>query len=76
MKAPSPSIRACRRCKDIFTNHHLINESMNHRGVCRAPLASPGSAKNCLTPTKYRKVQHTEDNFHEVQKTKCTKTLY
>ena len=29
-----------------------------------------------LTPTKYQKILHTEDNFYEVQTTKCTKSLY
>ena len=29
-----------------------------------------------LTPTKYPNKKNGENNFHEVQTTKCTKTLY
>ena len=37
---------------------------------------APPLKKNYLTPTKYPPPKNTEDNFHEVQTTKCTKTLY
>ena len=37
---------------------------------------TPPLKKNYLNPTKNQKILHTEDNFYEVQTTKCTKTLY
>ena len=40
LKAPSATVRAWQHCKDIFTNHDLIN-----RVFVEQPLALPGSAK-------------------------------
>ena len=49
LKAPSATVRAWRRRKDIFTNHDWINELMNQwiaEVIVEQPLAEPGSANN------------------------------
>ena len=47
IKAPSATVMAWRRRKDIFTNHRRLNQLITEVFV-EQPLALPGSAKNKL----------------------------
>ena len=62
MKASSSVIRACRRCKDIFTNHHLMKQLMNKLWRCLSSSSwlCPGLLMKVKSQDKTTIIKHVQ----------------